>query len=591
MAQLGRRHKELSEQAALGAALARASQGIADARGMLEGEADAEMRTYLEAELATSEEALAGASRRSCGWRCSSATRTTSATSSSSSARAPAATRRRSSPATSTTCSRPTPQRLGYQDGDAQRDRQRPGRIPRGDVRGHGRRRLLGVQMGVRRAPRAARARDRVPGAHPHLDDDRRGAARGRGRRGGPRPPRTSRSTSCARPAPAASRSTRPTPRCASRTCRPASSSPARTSARRSRTASARSRSCARASTSARSRSATRPRRPSGSPRSARASAPRRSAPTTIPSGASPITASSSPSHNLDAVLAGDLSAFTQALQDADRSRRLEAASQRVSTVRELLGPHASTWRARACRSPRLDAEYLLAHVLGCSGSSSTSTTIGRSSPPRSTACASSCAAAGARAARLRARQLGLLRPRAALRRPRARAAARDGAARRALPGALPRASRRRASSTSARAPARSRWRSRRGCPTRRVTAIDVSPTRSHSPPRTPPRNGLAERVELLRGRPARAGRRAAASTWSLEPALRRAGRRRRPRGRRLRAGARGLRRRRGRRDPRPPRRRRAGRCAPGGDLALELGEGQAPWLAERLAASATASR
>ncbi len=31
--------------------------------------------------------------------------------------------------------------------------------------------------------------------------------------------------------------------------------------------------------------------------------------------------------HNLDAVLAGDLSAFTQALQDEDRSRRLEAAS------------------------------------------------------------------------------------------------------------------------------------------------------------------------------------------------------------------------------------------------------------------------
>jgi peptide chain release factor 1 len=31
--------------------------------------------------------------------------------------------------------------------------------------------------------------------------------------------------------------------------------------------------------------------------------------------------------HNLDAVLAGDLSAFTQALQDEDRHRRLEAAS------------------------------------------------------------------------------------------------------------------------------------------------------------------------------------------------------------------------------------------------------------------------
>ena len=54
-------------------------------------------------------------SRRSCAWRSSSATRTTGATSSSSCGRARAATRRRSSRATSTGCSRPTPQRLGYQ--------------------------------------------------------------------------------------------------------------------------------------------------------------------------------------------------------------------------------------------------------------------------------------------------------------------------------------------------------------------------------------------------------------------------------------------------------------------------------------------
>src|SRR5215218_9257449 len=58
MAQLGRRHKELSEQAALGARWREASQGIADARGMLDGESDADMRTFLEAELAGSEEAL-----------------------------------------------------------------------------------------------------------------------------------------------------------------------------------------------------------------------------------------------------------------------------------------------------------------------------------------------------------------------------------------------------------------------------------------------------------------------------------------------------------------------------------------------------
>ena len=58
MAQLGRRHKELSEQAALGQRWRAAQQGIEDARGMLESESDADMRSYLEAELAASEEAL-----------------------------------------------------------------------------------------------------------------------------------------------------------------------------------------------------------------------------------------------------------------------------------------------------------------------------------------------------------------------------------------------------------------------------------------------------------------------------------------------------------------------------------------------------
>src|SRR3954452_23289830 len=58
MAQLGRRHKELSEQAALGQRWRDASQGIADARGMLESEGGADMRSFLEAELVSSEQAL-----------------------------------------------------------------------------------------------------------------------------------------------------------------------------------------------------------------------------------------------------------------------------------------------------------------------------------------------------------------------------------------------------------------------------------------------------------------------------------------------------------------------------------------------------
>jgi peptide chain release factor 1 len=55
MAQLGRRHKELSEQNALGQRWRTASQGIADARALLEQEQDADMRAYVEAELAGSE--------------------------------------------------------------------------------------------------------------------------------------------------------------------------------------------------------------------------------------------------------------------------------------------------------------------------------------------------------------------------------------------------------------------------------------------------------------------------------------------------------------------------------------------------------
>ena len=50
--------------------------------------------------------------------------------------------------------------------------------------------RLLGVQVRGRHPPRAARARDRVPGSHPHLDGDGGGAARGRGGRGRDRPER-----------------------------------------------------------------------------------------------------------------------------------------------------------------------------------------------------------------------------------------------------------------------------------------------------------------------------------------------------------------------------------------------------------------
>ena len=57
-------------------------------------------------------------------------------------------------------------------------------------VRGQGRRRIQRVQVRGRGAPCAARARDRVAGADPHLDRDGGGAARGGGRRGRSRPER-----------------------------------------------------------------------------------------------------------------------------------------------------------------------------------------------------------------------------------------------------------------------------------------------------------------------------------------------------------------------------------------------------------------
>ncbi len=94
-------------------------------------------------------------------------------------------------------------------------------RLPR-DHQPHRRaRRLCAAQVRVRHAPRAARARDRVAGPHPHVDLHGRGAAGSRPKSRASRSIRpTCASTPTAPPAPAASTSTRPTRPCASRTCR-----------------------------------------------------------------------------------------------------------------------------------------------------------------------------------------------------------------------------------------------------------------------------------------------------------------------------------------------------------------------------------
>ena len=88
-----------------------------------------------------------------------------------------------------------------------------------------------------------------------------------------------------------------------------------------------RSRSCARASTSARSRSATPPRPPSALSQIGTGERSEKIRTYNFPERRVTDHRIKFTAHNLDAVLAGDLSAFTQALQDEDRRRSLEAAS------------------------------------------------------------------------------------------------------------------------------------------------------------------------------------------------------------------------------------------------------------------------
>ena len=185
---------------------------------------------------------------------------------------------------------------------------------------------LLRLQVRGRHAPRAARAGDRVAGAHPHLDRDRRGDARGRGGRGRDRRERSQDRRLPLDRARAARASTRPTRPSGSRTCRPGSSSRCRTRSRSSRTGRRRCACSGRGSTSSSARSSRR-----GSPRRARSQ---------IGSGerAEKIRTYNFPEnrltdhrikltvHRLDQILDGDLDEFTEAIQAEDRRLSLEAA-------------------------------------------------------------------------------------------------------------------------------------------------------------------------------------------------------------------------------------------------------------------------
>ena len=117
-------------------------------------------------------------------------------------------------------------------------------------VKGDGAYSVFKFEGGTHRVQRVPE--DRVPGADPHLDRDRRGAARRPRTWTSRSTPATCRSTCTAPPAPAGSRSTRPTRPCASRTGRAGSWSRCRTRSPSCRTASRRCGCCARGCTSGR---------------------------------------------------------------------------------------------------------------------------------------------------------------------------------------------------------------------------------------------------------------------------------------------------------------------------------------------------
>ena len=166
------------------------------------------------------------------------------------------------------------------------------------------------------------------------------------------------------------------------------------------------------------------------------ASAARRSAPTTTRRTASPTTASASPCTTWTSVLAGDLQPFTDALSAEERRLKL-AAARGVITLAEVLRRSTGYLEQHGSPTPRLDAELLLAHGLGLSRIELYTQFERPLDEDELAACRELVRRRGLREpVGLRDRQLGLPRSRARGRRARAGAAARDGAARRPLPGA-----------------------------------------------------------------------------------------------------------------------------------------------------------
>ena len=198
-------------------------------------------------------------------------------------------------------------------------------RLQGGHLRDQGRRRLLGLQVRGRHPPRAAGARrpSRRGGSTPRPRPSR---CCPRPRRSRSRSTRTTcRSTSTAPRARAASRSTRPTRRCGSPTSRPGSSSRCRTRSRSCRTATRRCGCCARACYE---RELAEQQAEIAAERSAQVGTGERSEKVrtyNFPQGRVTDHRIKLTSHNLDEVLGGDLSEFTDALAAEEKRRRLEA--------------------------------------------------------------------------------------------------------------------------------------------------------------------------------------------------------------------------------------------------------------------------